>query len=441
MKARNTAITQALQQQVSELGGLGWYHSIELPDGSVIPGLLPVEKLRWRLSQFEIPEDLRGKRVLDIGAWDGWFTFEMERRGASVVAIDANPGTRFLKAKALTGSKAEYRILDVIDLSPDTLGTFDIVLFFGVLYHLKHPLLALEKVCAMSTDLVLVESYVSDNDASDPIPRMEFYEHLELCGQFDNWVGPNVACLLAWCRTAGFATVKLQSVHDHRAHVTCRRKWPEADGVRSAAPYIVAIQNATSLDLAFSRAKDEYVSLWFESAEENLGLDDVFPKVGPYGSRPVAVAASGEGGWLVNFKLPLGLGQGWHQAAVRVRDSEWSNAVRIGLDALYTEELSGDLAIVGAADNNTWENLRVRTGPGSCVAVWVKGADSTGASREDFEIRLNGSTLPAIFVSAPDADGTIQINARVPAGVAPGLWKLQVRFRDVLSSVVEIELV
>src|SRR5437588_9162642 len=56
------------------------YHSIELPDGSVLPGLQSIEYLRWRLSLFGLPGDLRGKRVLDIGAWDGWFSFECERR-------------------------------------------------------------------------------------------------------------------------------------------------------------------------------------------------------------------------------------------------------------------------------------------------------------------------------------------------------------------------
>ena len=82
-------------------------------------------------------------------------------------------------------------------------------MFLGVLYHLKHPMLALEKVCELATDMVCVESFVID-DGSDPAakPVMEFYETTELCGQFDNWVGPNTACLLAMCRAAGFARVQ-----------------------------------------------------------------------------------------------------------------------------------------------------------------------------------------------------------------------------------------
>jgi len=87
-EARNEAITQETKQQIAELETLGFYHTIELPGGEVLPGLLSVERLRRRLTQFDIPADLRGKRVLDIGAWDGFYTFEMERRGAHVVALD-----------------------------------------------------------------------------------------------------------------------------------------------------------------------------------------------------------------------------------------------------------------------------------------------------------------------------------------------------------------
>src|SRR6266536_3723784 len=104
MEARNQAYTAETQKQIGELNRLGWYHSIELPDGRVIQGLQTVEQLRTRIAQFPIPQDLRGKRVLDIGAWDGWFSFEMERRGAEVVAIDSAEHTQFLYARDLLKS-------------------------------------------------------------------------------------------------------------------------------------------------------------------------------------------------------------------------------------------------------------------------------------------------------------------------------------------------
>src|SRR5579862_2781770 len=153
-RAYTTETTEEISRLIGKLQQLGWYHSLELPDGKVIPGLLTLEQLKTRISRYPIPQDLRGKRVLDIGAWDGWFSFEMERRGASVVAVDAVPSGNFLRARELLGSKVEYLVADVYDLRPSDLGVFDIVLFLGVLYHLKHPMLALERVCALSTDLV-----------------------------------------------------------------------------------------------------------------------------------------------------------------------------------------------------------------------------------------------------------------------------------------------
>lgn len=142
-RARNQETTEGISKLIGQLSELGWYHSIDLPDGSVIAGIQTLEQLRARIAQYPIPADLRGKRVLDIGAWDGWFSFEMERRGAEVVAVDSARQQTFFEAKKLLGSKVEYIVEDVCHLSARDIGYFDIVLFFGVLYHLKHPLLAL----------------------------------------------------------------------------------------------------------------------------------------------------------------------------------------------------------------------------------------------------------------------------------------------------------
>ena len=87
------------------------------------------------------------------------------------------------------------------------------VFFLGVLYHLRHPLLALEIVCGLTTEVAIVESFVIDAETwkehQNAIPTMEFYETFELGNQYDNWNGPTVACLLAMCRAAGFARVEL----------------------------------------------------------------------------------------------------------------------------------------------------------------------------------------------------------------------------------------
>ena len=138
-----------VHQWHGQLSDKGWWHSFELPDGSIIEGVSDLAAQKRRIAQFPIPQDLRGKRVLDIGAWDGWFSFEMERRGAEVVAIDRWENPRFYEIRRMLGSKVDYREMDVYELHPDKIGTFDIVLFMGVLYHVKHPLLALERVCSV----------------------------------------------------------------------------------------------------------------------------------------------------------------------------------------------------------------------------------------------------------------------------------------------------
>jgi tRNA (mo5U34)-methyltransferase len=204
------------------------YHSIELPDGGILPGLQSVEHLRWRLSLFGLPEDLRGMRVLDIGAWDGWFSFECERRGAEVVAVDCVELDTFLEARELLASRVEYQALDVAELSAKRLGRFDIVLFLGVLYHLRHPLLGLEKVVELCTGMALVESFVIAPESRAVPSVMEFYERGELGGQVDNWWGPSPECLLAMCRSAGFAQTELRDVTNGRASVVCRRHWPQS---------------------------------------------------------------------------------------------------------------------------------------------------------------------------------------------------------------------
>ena len=81
-----------------ELAGGGWYHSFELPDGSRFEGHNTLEILNRRYARFPLPGDLRGKRVLDVGAWDGWFSFEAERHGAEVTAIDCVELPNFLQS-------------------------------------------------------------------------------------------------------------------------------------------------------------------------------------------------------------------------------------------------------------------------------------------------------------------------------------------------------
>src|SRR5580704_7964240 len=222
----------------------GWWHSFELPDGTLIEGVCDLAGLKNRINQFPIPQDLRGKRVLDIGAWDGWFSFEMERRGAAVLAIDNWDNPRFHEMRAMLNSRVEYRQLDMYELTPERVGRFDIVLFMGVLYHLKHPLLALERVCALTTDLAAVDSFIlrekhRPGEKVEDRPVMEFYETNEFGGQTDNWVGPSLSCLQAFCRTAGFARVEHRATLPTGACVACYRKWEPSAKPHNAAPELL----------------------------------------------------------------------------------------------------------------------------------------------------------------------------------------------------------
>jgi tRNA (mo5U34)-methyltransferase len=196
-----------------------WHHIMSFPHGIVSPGVYDPRELFGFL---ELPE-LRGKRVLDIGTRDGYFAFECERRGAEVVALDYADMdlTGFGAAKRIYGSQVEYVQANVYDLSPDRLGTFDVVLFLGVLYHLRHPLLALDRLRALCSELLIVESLVCDarvftgfetgRPLAELAPRLidvPIAQFLPV-GRFhsdstNKWV-PNVSCLRALLKDAQFA--------------------------------------------------------------------------------------------------------------------------------------------------------------------------------------------------------------------------------------------
>ncbi|MGA2880475.1 MAG: class I SAM-dependent methyltransferase [Bryobacteraceae bacterium] len=449
MLARNAMATQATRNDIQQLNRSGWYHSLELPDGTVIEGVVPLERLKWRMAQFPLAQDLRGKRVLDIGAWDGWCSFEMERRGAEVVAVDSTDQTRFLAARKLMGSKVEHVVEDICRLTPERVGYFDIVLFFGVLYHVKHPLLALERVCELCREDAYVESFVTD-PAGDltAVPVMEFYETTELRGQFDNWIGPNTSCLLALCRAAGFARVQLESVDQSRAHVSCSRQWRDHTRTGAGKPLILSVENAVTMDHCFSPARDDYMTIWIRAEEgRELDVENVYAQVGPFATRPVSVEKKSPVQWQLCSKVPLGLTPGWYDVKLRVADSDWSNSLQIGVDISDRERPtppylaeSEDLSIGNATDGKTWEPYIVRLGADSWISLWLEGLPDI-ARMEDVRVRLNGVDLQAAFLSARDAEGRRQVNARLPSGMKAGPARVAVVFEHRKSRDVEVRLV
>lgn len=190
-----------------------WFHPIDLGNGIVTPGRDPAPR---RLARLHLPERLDGLSVLDIGAWDGFFSFEAERRGAArVLATDwfcwGGPGwgTRegFDFARGVLGSRVEDREVDLPDLSPKTVGTHDLVLFLGVLYHLRDPLLALERVASVTAGTVVLETAVDMLWARRPAAA--FYPGAELNADPTNWWGPNPAAVEGMLRAVGFRTVRM----------------------------------------------------------------------------------------------------------------------------------------------------------------------------------------------------------------------------------------
>jgi tRNA (mo5U34)-methyltransferase len=326
--AHNPEFERVVRSQTDAFARNTPYHSLELNDGRIVPGIIPVEQLRARLDAYPLPRDLRGKRALDIGAASGWNSFELERRGAEVVATDCVEYEEFLVAKRLLGSKVDYRILDVDEMSPEVLGTFDYVLFLGVLYHLRHPLLGLEKVCALTREAAFVESYVIDPGPALDSTVLEFYETDELGGQVDNWYGPSTQCLAALCRSAGFARVEMLYNNDRRAGLACFRRWEPEDPNAASRPLLTYALNNRHDDPWFTRNKDEYICLHFR-APGLLTRGEVFVEVDGYGVPALAAVERGPQTWQANVRVPPGLGNGAHLVRVRTPGSALSNAVKI----------------------------------------------------------------------------------------------------------------
>ena len=191
-----------------------WFQRIELPAGLVTPGWNDpqLEKLPY----FGLPDDLTGMRVLDIGHAEGFFSFEAERRGAAeVIGIENYPPMvrKFNICRAALNSRAQSLHAGVYDLNPKTFGTFDVVLFYGVLYHLRHPLLALEKIHDVCTGTILMQTAISDDPGE--MPRAEFHRFGIKSGPPENPVHdptcfwfPNVACCAAMVEHVGFQHVE-----------------------------------------------------------------------------------------------------------------------------------------------------------------------------------------------------------------------------------------
>lgn len=228
--------------------GFEWYHSIELAPGVVTPGRAPLTFWQEELRALRLPE-LAGKSVLDVGAYDGFFSFAAERLGAArVVSLDhytwstdmvgymrdwraaqaagefmppphetrhwqpdGLPGRRpFDAARAALGSCVEPVVGDFMSIAPSIVGQFDVVLFLGVLYHLEEPLAAMRRMFDLTAPggLCIVETEAVEIPGTGTRAFCEFFPGQELNGDASNWWAPNAAALTGLCRAAGFARVE-----------------------------------------------------------------------------------------------------------------------------------------------------------------------------------------------------------------------------------------
>lgn len=204
-----------------------WFHNLHLPDGvQTAPDhfLGDFPSFKWRQIEPHVPADLHGWRVLDVGCNAGFYSFQLAARGACVTAIDMDPHylaqARWAAHQFGVHERIEFRQMQLYDLAREP-QQYDLVWFMGVLYHLRHPLLALDILRRRTQRLLMLQTLtmpgdeVVDPPADFPIddrarllgegwPRMAFIEG-QMAGDPTNWWAPNEACVRAMLRSSGFS--------------------------------------------------------------------------------------------------------------------------------------------------------------------------------------------------------------------------------------------
>jgi len=193
----------------------------------------------WQTIQKLLPRDLTDKTLLDVGCNAGFYAFEAKRRGAKrVLGVDGQRQhvRQGLFVRKVLGLAVEFRRLNVYELNPRTIGQFDITLALGLLYHLKHPILALEKLYQVTKELLVIETAImpprqtpnsfaySFGSAKTILHPLAYVENPpDAKEQIFNWFLPGIDALAALLRNTGFVEVEVIEIKDDRAVVICRK--------------------------------------------------------------------------------------------------------------------------------------------------------------------------------------------------------------------------
>lgn len=294
------------EEILSELKRLGpWFHRIDLGNGlytkteTVMGEPVDHPLPTWQTIQKILPSALSDKTVLDVGCNAGFYAFEAKRRGARrVLGVDGQRQhvRQGLFVRKVLGLEVEFRRLNVYELNPRTVGQFDITLALGLLYHLKHPMLALENLHQVTKDLLIIETAIMPpertlgsfmhrvGEKQMLLNTLAFVENPPGAKeQALNWFLPGVDALKALLRTAGFVELKVVEVKKERAIVLCRKKGktPSREVIKRFVAQLKVERGPqacrTSSELTFHlRVENIGLARWPAAGEASSGKGAVF---------------------------------------------------------------------------------------------------------------------------------------------------------------------
>jgi tRNA (mo5U34)-methyltransferase len=266
-----------------------WFHRIDLGEGlftktaSVMGEPVDHPAGPWETIRTCIPEDLRGKSLLDVGCNAGFYAFEAKRRGAArVLGVDGQRQhvRQALFVRNVLDLDVEFRRMNVYELNRRSIGQFDITLALGLIYHLKHPILALENLFEVTKELLVIETAIMPPERTpvsflhplgETMMKLHPLAYVENPAgakeQVYNWFLPGVETMKALLSNTGFDEIDVVEVKNERAVLACRKR-NGASGVSDFLRHFVA--RLTLVEAPHScRPSEEAV---FRVAAENLGL-------------------------------------------------------------------------------------------------------------------------------------------------------------------------